>query len=380
MLANGRTYLDGCRFAQAPSGLPVIGVTRPYLERRIRVRVADRPNVNVVAPCTVTGLIPSPDHRAVTGVRVTPAMDGSQTLAADLVVDASGRGSTAPDWLAGIGYPKPDEDRLRIDVAYASCAVTMPADALGGDLGVAVGATVANPRGGAIVRIEGDRWLVSLAGYNGHHPPVTPKEYLEFARALVVPDLYEALRAATPLDSPVRYRVPHAVRRHYQRLRRFPDGLVILGDAVSTFNPLYGQGMSVAATEALVLQHCLRQRPRSMRRLRRRIARAGAAAWALSVASDLRMPWITGRRTLLVRFGNAYTARLFRTARHDAAVARAFIRVVNLVDPPSRIVRPAVAARVLADGLRRPRSRNPPACEGPDEPSAPKVHPTSDGW
>jgi 2-polyprenyl-6-methoxyphenol hydroxylase-like FAD-dependent oxidoreductase len=361
ILARGRVYFDGHRMAQAPSGLPGLGATRPELEHRIRLRLADLANVRVVAPCRAVGLTASRDGHTVTGVRVasSTAADDQDVLAADLVVDASGRGSILPRWLADIGYPQPEEDRIGIDVAYASCAVALPNEALDGDLGVAVGATVDIPRGGGLVRTANERWLVSLAGYHGHHPPVTPDGLLAFARTLVAPDLYEALRHATLLSSPVRYRIPYAVRRRYERLDRFPDGLVVLGDAVSSFNPLYGQGMSVAAKEALILQRCLQQGPHSLRRFRYKIGRTGTVAWLMSVSSDLRMPWIEGRRTPLVRFGNAYAARLFRAAERDPAVARAFMRVANLVDPVACVVRPTIAVRVLAGGLggqqKRPR-------------------------
>jgi 2-polyprenyl-6-methoxyphenol hydroxylase-like FAD-dependent oxidoreductase len=358
ILADGRAYFGGYRMAQASSGLPGLAVTRPFLEFRLRLRLAEATNVSIVAPCTAVGLIASSDGRSVAGVRITAAGSDAEELEADLVVDASGRGSHIPGWLSEIGFPQPDEDKVNVDLAYSSCTATLPANALQGDLGIAVGATVANPRGGGMIRTENDGWLVSLVGYRNVHPPVTPEGFLAFAQTLPVPDIYDALRAATSLSRPVRYRVHHAVRRHYERLGRFPDGLVVLGDAVTSFNPIYGQGMSVAANQALILRGCLGRGPDALRRARREIAQAGAVAWHMSVSSDLRMPWIEGTRTPWVRLGNAYVEYLYRAAHHDPAVACAFMRVANLVDPPRRIVSPTIALRVLTSSLRhRPAMR-----------------------
>jgi 2-polyprenyl-6-methoxyphenol hydroxylase-like FAD-dependent oxidoreductase len=361
ILANGRAYFGGVRMAPAHSGLPGLAVSRPFLEFRLRLRLAEKGNVSILAPCNTVGLIASPDGRTVAGVRVMAQDGGVEELEADLVVDASGRGSHTPDWLAEIGYPQPQEEKVDVDLGYSSCTATLPANALHGDLGIAVSATVANPRGGGMIRTEKDGWMVSLVGYRGAHPPVTPEGFLNFAQTLPVPDIYDALRAATSLSHPVRYRVHHVVRRHYERLSRFPEGLVVLGDAVTSFNPIYGQGMSVAAKQALILGGVLRHGPAALRRARRKIAQASAVAWQMSVSSDLRMPGIEGNRTPLVRLGNAYVEHLYRAAHHDPAVACAFMRVANLVDPPIRIISPMIAIRVLAGSLRHRQATRPTA-------------------
>src|SRR5262249_39306829 len=183
-LADGLWYIDGRRFVSAPSGLQGIGVTRPVLEHEIRQRVRQLPDVRIDAPCHVVALTSSPDRSAVTGVRVRRGGDetdrSEEALAADLVVDCSGRGSRTPQWLAELGYPRPEEDRIAVDVGYASCMFRLPADVLGHYLGVVVSATSTNPRAGVLVRIEDGRWQVSLAGFAGLHPPVTPDRVLRF--------------------------------------------------------------------------------------------------------------------------------------------------------------------------------------------------------
>jgi 2-polyprenyl-6-methoxyphenol hydroxylase-like FAD-dependent oxidoreductase len=348
VLEDVRWYLEGSRLARTRSGLTGLSITRPHLEYEIRNRLATVDNVVLDGPCTVLGFETAAGADAVSGVRVARP-DGEpadRVLAADLVVDASGRGSRTPQWLAAMGYLPPDEERVRVDVGYSTCWFDLPGDPLGGDIGIVVGATPTNLRGGAISRISGGRWLVSLGGYLGDHPPVTPDGFLRFAADLPVPDIYRAIRDGTPLGKPVRYRYPEARRRNYQRLARFPDGLVVLGDAACSFNPIYGQGMSVAAAQALTLSEHLR-RAGPLPRLRREVARTSSTAWKMSVGGDLRLPGIPGRRTPAVRLSNAYASRLYRAARHDPVLGSAFIRVANLVDPPRALLRPGVVLRVL---------------------------------
>jgi hypothetical protein len=228
----------------------------------------------------------------VRGIRV-----GGATLPADLVVDASGRGSRTPRWLLDSGYPQPAEERVRVDLGYSTGWFDLSSDGLGTDNGIVVGATPDRCRGGGMGRMADGRWLVSLVGYAGDHPPVTPDAFVDFAAGLPTSEIYDVLGAATPLGKVMRYRFPYAVRRHYECLTRFPDGFAVLGDAVCSFNLIYGQGMSVAADQALILRRQLRQGGGSLWGFRRAAAQACRTAWDMSVANDLRLPrWPAGAR------------------------------------------------------------------------------------
>ena len=350
MQADTRLFFSGHRLRQAPAGLVVLCASRPVLEGRVRARVRALPNVRLVDRCDVVGLATTPDRRRVTGARLLRRADGSaeEALGADLVVDATGRGARTPAWLEALGYPRPEREQVRVGLGYASRIYRLPPDALGGDLAVLHAATPPHPRAGALQVLEGDRWMVTLAGILGDHPPTDPVGFLDFARSLRFPDIYQAVRDAEPLDDPVAFRFPASVRHRYEKLDRFPGGLLVMGDAVASFNPIYGQGMSVAALEALALrrhlEHGTAQRPRNWFR---ELARVVDVPWDIAAGGDLVFPGVQGRRTAKVRLVNAYLAQLHAVAAHDADLAGAFLRVAGLVAPPGSLLRPGVAARVL---------------------------------
>jgi 2-polyprenyl-6-methoxyphenol hydroxylase-like FAD-dependent oxidoreductase len=358
--AEARYYNRGLQLCPAPSDLRSVSVSRPLLEGCIRERVWALGNVRVVDRCDVAGLATTPDGQRVRGVRMIRGADGSaeEVLEADLVVDATGRGSRSPVWLEQLGYPRPAEEELRIDVAYASRVYRRRPDHVGGDRAVLIQATLDRPRGAAMLAMEGDRWLVTLWAYRGPRPPTDPDGFTAFAATLPAPDVFEVISDAEPLGEVLPAHYPASVRRRYERLDRFPDGYLVTGDAVCGFNPVYGQGMSVAALEALALRECLRDGPGGLaRRFFAKVARIVDIPWGIAVTADLRFPWIQGARMAKVRFVNAYLARFHVAAEHDPVLGRAFLRVVNLIDRPEGLLRPALAARVLGGNLRRATTR-----------------------
>jgi 2-polyprenyl-6-methoxyphenol hydroxylase-like FAD-dependent oxidoreductase len=354
--AETRWYNRGLRLCQGPSDLRALAVSRPLLEGCVRERRWALPNVQVIDRCDVAGLAGTPDGRRVRGVRVIRRADGSaeEVLGADLVVDATGRGSRSPVWLEALGYPRPAEEELRIDVAYASRVYRRRPDHLDGDLAAVVAATLDRPRAAAMVSMEADRWIVTLASYRGPRPPTDPDGFAAFAATLPVPDVFEVISDAEPLGEVLPAHYPASVRRRYERLDRFPDGYLVTGDAVCGFNPVYGQGMSVAALEALALRECLHDGPGAglARRFFAKVARIVDIPWGIAVTSDLRFPWIQGARTARVRLVNAYLARFHVAAERDPVLGREFLRVVNLIDRPEGLLRPPIAARVLGGSLR----------------------------
>ena len=262
MLADAHLHFSGYRLRQAKSGVVLVSASRILLEDEVRRRVRELSGITFAPPSEVVGLTTERGGKRINGVRVLRRTDGSaaEVHDADLVVDAAGRGSRAPAWLETLGCGRPEEDRVCMDLYYTSRRYRLAPDALGGDLASVQAATPTNPRAGALARLEGNQWLLTLAGILGDRPPTDADGFLAFARSLSFPDIYEAIREGEPLDEPVTFRFRESVRRRYERLT-LPDGFLPFGDSFCSFNPIYGQGMTVAALQALVLKRHL-QTPR----------------------------------------------------------------------------------------------------------------------
>lgn len=351
-----RWYFNGQRLQPGHTGLLSVSATRPVLESYVRQRVSALPNVGFAERCDILAPATAPSGR-VAGVLVRHADDGlEERIAADLVIDATGRGSRTPAWLAELGYQRPDEDKVKIGLAYTTRHFRLRSDPYGTDLSINPVASPANPRGAFFPKLPGDKSMLSLTGILGDHPPTDHEGFLAFAKSLPVPDIYEAIRDAEPLDDPVTFQFPASIRRRYERLTRFPEGLLVMGDGVCSFNPVYGQGMTVAAIEAITLRdHLDHGRPKP-RQFFRDISRAIDAPWDISASGDLSFPDVEGRRTLKVRLGNAYIARLHAAAAHDGRLTASFMRAAGLVDPPQALMRPSVVLRVLRQGKSRSAS------------------------
>jgi 2-polyprenyl-6-methoxyphenol hydroxylase-like FAD-dependent oxidoreductase len=324
--------------------------SRPLIEAHVRCRVSALPGVEIRDRCDVAGLLASPDRGRITGVRVLPRADGSaeELLAADLVVAAGGRAGRLTAWLEGLGYPRPREDRVTIDLLYASRPLRLRPGALGPDKLVLIGARPGLPRTLALAAQEQGRWLLTVAGYRGHHPPTDDEGLVEFAASVAPPDVAAAIRDAEPLGAVVTHGFPANLRRRYERLRRFPAGLIPIGDAVCSFNPLYGQGMTVSVLEAVALRGCLADGTEGI--VRRFLAAAAPAvdhAWEMAIGGDLALPEVEGPRPARLRAINAYLGRLQSVAEHDAVVAAAFVNVVAMLERPQRLLRPSIVRRVV---------------------------------
>jgi 2-polyprenyl-6-methoxyphenol hydroxylase-like FAD-dependent oxidoreductase len=363
VLADTRLVFGGHRLVSAHAGLTMVSASRTLLEARVRARIAARPNVRFAPASDAFGLRISSDQRRVTGVRLLRRTDGSaeETLDADLVVDATGRNSRAPMWLDALGFTGPAEERVAVDVGYATRRYRLPPETIDGALGFLQGPTPDRLRGGALARLEDDLWMLTVFGLVGDHPPIDPTGFNAFAGTLDAPELHHAISAGEPIDDPIPFRFPANVRRHYEQRRDLPHAFVVIGDAMCSFNPIYGQGMTVAALQADALRNCLRSGDMDLaRRFHQAAADVADPAWQMATGADLTLPDVEGRRTIQVRVLNAYTNRLLALAAHDANAAVAFLRVAGMVDPPCKLLRPGLARRVL-----RPRRR---AGDGPPPP------------
>ncbi|WP_204249099.1 FAD-dependent oxidoreductase [Nocardia arizonensis] len=348
VLAGSRWYLSGLRAAPTRTGLVTLLASRPLLESELRRRAGMLPGLVVRERIAATGLVG--DDRRVTGVSVSESGRPATTMGADLVVDCTGRASRASEWLRALGAPTPQRDTVVIDLGYSSRTYRRKPEHLDGQLGVVV-STMAGRRGGGAIVVEGDIWHVTLGGMLGDHPPTDHEGFTAFAATLPVSDIHGIIGDAEPLSDPVPHRFKGSVRNYFERIDRHPEGFIVLGDALCNFNPLYAQGMTVAGRQALALRTCLRAGTAELpARFYAEAARHVDIAWRMSTSSDLNHPGVVGERTRRMRLMNAYVMRAHRAAHLDPAVARTFMRVANLVDPPETLLKPATVARILWRG------------------------------
>jgi 2-polyprenyl-6-methoxyphenol hydroxylase-like FAD-dependent oxidoreductase len=289
----------------------------------------------------------------VTGVRVRSkdGLDDRETIEADLVVDTSGRGSSSPKWLDAVGFAKPPEEQITVNLGYVTrCYRFKPEHMtkyLHGRKFVLMGACLPDFRFGALLPQEGERWTVTLGGYMDDQAPVDDAGFLEFARSLQKPEIFNVIQDAEPLTPLTAYRFVSNTRRHYEKLARFPEGYLVYGDALCSFDPVYGQGMTVACVESQALRECLAKGiQRIARRFFQMASRLIDTPWQIAVGSDLQNPRVEGRRTAQVRFVNWYIANFYRAAQRDAALASRFLEVANLMQQPTALLSPANALKV----------------------------------
>jgi 2-polyprenyl-6-methoxyphenol hydroxylase-like FAD-dependent oxidoreductase len=354
--ADVRWHCAGDFLAEARGGLTGILMSRPLLETQVRARLAALANVTVLSECDAVGLIASPDRARVTGLRVQRASGAVEELAADLVVDATGGGSRMPGWLAALGYAAPAEDAVRVGIGYTTRLYRRRPAHIGGRLGIILTGEPPNKRSGAALALEGDRWIVSAAGYFGDHAPSDEAGFADFLAGMPSPAIHDLVRAAEPISDFKTFKFGASIRRRYEKLRRFPEGVIVFGDAISRFNPVFGQGMTSAALQSLALHECLAESGAPLwLRFFRRAARVIDAPWSIAVGADLTYPKTEGPRGPMVKFLNWYVAKLHRAGHHDPAAALAFHRVANLVAPPPSILSPRIVWRVLRGNLLRER-------------------------
>lgn len=349
-------FFKGAYHRPFTSNTKGIAARRPLLEATVQRRVLALPNVQAIENCDVLGVVANEARLAVAGVRLLRHKMGSaaEIMGADLVVDATGRGSRTPVWLEELGYARPPEAQVRIGMGYTSRYYRRLPGQLPGKKALVITAELENPRLGVAMAEETESWIVTLGGYFGNHAPTDDQGFLAFARSLTSPDLYEFLKEAEPTSAPIQHKFPFSQRRHYQKLQHFPTGLVVFGDALCSFNPIYGQGMSVAAQQAVALHNCLSHHDNLT--LAPAFFKCAAKIidnpWQLVGGGDLRFPAAEGKRTQLGKFLSWYVDHLHNAAHHSPEVFKAFAEVTGLLAAPPTLLRPKVAGRVLWYNLR----------------------------
>ncbi|MFE9687636.1 FAD-dependent monooxygenase [Streptomyces sp. NPDC006285] len=341
----------------------MITCSRALLEWAVRTAITTNTSTIEIRKAQVRDLIGS--SRRVNGVRLQ-GFSGPAELAADLVVDTSGRGSRIVQWLDGLAITGIEEKTVDSGLVNATRIYRVPPGAERFPLTM----VQANPYTGqpahsaVIVPIEGERWMVSLAGSRGGEPPSDPEGFLQYTLDLPHPIVGQLITHAEPLTDVAISRSTSNARRYLEKAHAWPDGLIVLGDALATFNPAYGQGMSVAALGARTFSHHLRRADVLAPGLARTVQRAAAAhveaAWNLAVSQDVLYPAVRGGApTAADRLAARYTRRVMKTASGSYQVASALWDVTGLKAGPARLLRPSTVLAAL-NGSPLPPLSGPP--------------------
>lgn len=345
-------HFDGYKM-QTNLNLRGMTLSRPFLEWHVRRCVTQIPHVTLMSETAALELMTNSDHSRITGVKVLHRANNEETaevLNADLIVDVCGRGSITPKWLEQIGYQAPLEEEVTVRVGYATRVYRRTPDQLKGAEVLMIASTPpTGKRGAYMFPIEGDRWIVTAGGWSGDHPPADEAGFMEYIRSLPTTELYDILSKAEPLSDIVTYKFPASRRRRYDKLSRFPDGYLALGDAVASFNPIYGQGMSSAAMQAEVLDESLKQSNLEgiWRSFFERTAKVIDLPWQLTVGEDFRFPETEGKRPMGTDLINRYVALVHRATHRDPVVYRQFLNVMHLIAPPTSLMHPQIIWRVM---------------------------------
>ncbi len=374
LVAGGATLVDmaedmmwyhfGGKKTRMPTGIVGPIMSRPFLESQIRRRVLALNNIICIQACDVRELVTTAEGSRISGIIIKSCIGiaSARTLHADLIVDASGRGSQSPNWLEALGYTRPEESSIKMNAGYTSRMYRRkPEDTQDAKSFFILPEPPRETRMGGAFAVEGERWHISLGGWLGDHAPADDQGFLEFARSLPSPEIYNIIKHREPLTDFSVHKFPANQRRFYEKMKRFPEGYLVIGDAICSFNPIYGQGMSISAMEADILDRLLKNRKNLQglwKKFFKQSAKVVEVAWTLSASEDFRYPEVKGKKPIGTGFINWYMGRLHRAATRDPEVCRAFFQMMNLLEPPTLAFAPQIVFRVMKSSFKRPQTKS----------------------
>jgi 2-polyprenyl-6-methoxyphenol hydroxylase-like FAD-dependent oxidoreductase len=358
---GGHEILRSGQIAREPKALAVYMPSRPFLECHVRRRLQAMSNVTILAGHEVIELMSTADRGRVTGVRVVNRDGGAeQELTAGVVMDAMGRGAHTPTFLERLDYGRPVEDHIVMHTNYVSQLLRIPQGTLK-EMLVDIGPAPDRPAGMFLTGYENDTWMFTVFGMAGHQPPRDLAGMLSFAQEYCPAHLIAAIRAAEPIGEVAHHHMPSSQWRRYDKMAQLPDGLLVCGDAICSVNPIYGQGMTLAALEVATLRECLRGGGSDLpRRYFRASAKPIGVAWQMVASSDLTFPAVAGRRSRLMRVTTRLLDWALTACESDLDVAVRFFKVNGLIYSPIRLLHPAFVYRVAVVNVRRRRADRQP--------------------
>ncbi|MGB7861573.1 MAG: FAD-dependent monooxygenase [Acidimicrobiia bacterium] len=331
--------------------LNALTASRPLFENATRRRVGRTPGVTIRDGLKIDGLIV--DSAGVHGV-----IARNEELRADLVVDCSGRNSRFVVEAGKAGFPTPEMSNVDVGIVYGTVLLERRPNDIDGSFAIVAATPPAENRGAILLPIEGERWILTLAGMHGDAPPTDEDGFRGFAKSLPTPIIADLLEKTTILTSVATYNLKSNQRRHFEKLRRTPPGYLALGDAICSFNPVYAQGMSSAALQVDALDSILNKHSVASRQFARAFYRAASKVvnnpWQIAVGSDFLHPATTGPKPAGTDLVNKYMARVLKAAHVSPVVRRQFMQVAALVDPPPSLMKPGMMLRVFRESKRSP--------------------------
>ena len=349
------------------SGITLITCSRNLLENCIRQRLSEYQKLEFLEAHQAIGLLLGDDHQSITGVKLRSQGDQVSSLSARLVVDASGRNSRTPQWLENLGYPKPQETVINSFLGYASRWYQKAPEFTASWKGVILTAKPQDyRRSGVLYPVEDDTWIVTLAGIGKDYPLTDEADFLEFARSLRSSEIYETIKNAQPISPIYAYRRTENRFRHYEKLKQFPENLIVMGDAACSFNPVYGQGITVATLAGLTLADCLQQQKIEQtshnfvglsRRFQKHLAKVNEVPWLMATSDDLRWSTTIGAKPdLKMRLMHKYIEKVIHCACYDNYVYQTFMEVAHMLEQPTALFSPKVLFKVLSEELTPART------------------------
>lgn len=327
--------------------------SRPLLEWAVRKRLKEFRNIDFLEERRVIGLLGDSNHMLITGVKIHNAANQIEELSADLVVDASGRGSNAPQWFKNIQFPVPSETVINPFLGYATRRYKQPENFQSNWKVMLISQEAPGKnRLGYLAKIENGEWIATLGGYGYDFPPLEDKSFLEFASTLASPEFYQAIKEAEPVSPIYAHRATANRLRHYENIE-MPTGFVALGDAVCALCPVYGQGMTVSALSALELQSWLRSNKLITTRFQKRLAKSNALHWMLATQQDAQFLTTSGvnrseKPNFISQLMTWYSQRLMLSAHSDISLHTLFLEISHLLKSPLALYHPKVIWKVLS--------------------------------
>ena len=331
------------------SGIITFTCTRTLLENTIRHQIQNISKIKIEQGKQIISFVLEESNKIILKTKEGKEIHG------DLIVDCTGRNTKTPSWLEDIGFTKPRVTKIDSFVRYSTRRYIPPKKGRKWKMLVILNKPITNPRIGGIYPIEDGKWLVGLYSIGKNYPPTDEKGFLEFAQHLESRELYDALKDAVPDSEIYGYTVQGSRKYHYEEMKQWPDNFSVLGDAVSIFNPYYGQGMTSAALGAKALDDMLKNNKMEndfTRKFQKKLSTTVSLPWILGTSEDLRWPTTVGKRpNTITRMVQNHAQKVLLLSPKSTLAAKSFQQMMHMIRSPAIIFHPVILLQLIANSI-----------------------------